>query len=100
MIELATASESVRVVDNIRDDAPYSDAESETTLAQPVEFVNGNNDNSTDHEDEFDSDVSDDELDDEMRPATSYNGHNDVPQLVPEAHFLIGTRSRFGRTVR
>jgi hypothetical protein len=47
-------------------------------------------------EDEFDSDESDvDDVEDETRPS-SYGG-DDVP---PEALFLVGSRSRFGRTVR
>ena len=51
----------------------------------------------TDLNDEFDSDEND-EAEDE--PASNESTRSGVPHLASEALFLVGRKSRFGRTVR
>ena len=52
---------------------------------------------STDLSDEFESDDSDD-VEDE--PASIESTRSNVPHLASEVLFLVGRKSRFGRTVR
>ena len=65
-------------------------------LPQPFE-PNSDESQDEDQQIEFDSDGSTDS--DGVEEQTRLNSH-DEPQLASEALFLVGCRSRFGRTIR
>ena len=80
--------------------------DSDLSTSQPSELSTEYGDESEDDDegnDEFESEGSDvaaaDDDDDETR-TPGYGSYDDAPQLAPEALFLVGSRSRFGRTVR